>query len=174
MVRPVEHRVLRHSRRVLIGVVVSLAGCHRGDEPDAPAGSDAVADRGLGSEAAVVRSVESFWQGDQLVFIDFGSSDRGERLRYIVIRAFADAAPGQRVTDPRFDDNVRGVPRVRHPDGVMRPVLTDGRAYLFLGDELRTMRVEMNQLTDTSGLSRAGSLEGMWHYLQQFRVVGAD
>jgi hypothetical protein len=30
-------------------------------------------------------------------------------------------------------------------DGAMRLVGTDGRVYLFVGDELRTMRVAMNE-----------------------------
>ncbi len=73
------------------------------------------------------------------------------------------------MTDPRIDLNSALLPRVRHPDGVMRRVETDGRIYLFIGDELRTMRVVMNEHTDTIGL--AGSREGqVWNYLQQFRV----
>ena len=53
----------------------------------------------------------------------------------------------------------------------MRSVKTDGRVYLFVGDELRTMRVEMNEGVDTHGLSLAGSLDEMWDHLQQFRVA---
>lgn len=55
----------------------------------------------------------------------------------------------------------------------MRQVKTDGRVYLFIGDELRTMRVEMNEHTDPIGLNQAGSLEEMWEYLQQFHVADA-
>ena len=75
-----------------------------------------------------------------------------------------------RNADARYDINSGRLPLVRHADGVMRPVKTDGRAYLFIEDELRTMRVEMNEHRDTVGLGRAGSLEGMWAYLQQFRA----
>jgi hypothetical protein len=52
----------------------------------------------------------------------------------------------------------------------MRQVKTDGRVYMFIGNDLRNMRVEMNEHTDPAGLRRAGSLEGMWEYLQQFRL----
>jgi|GEM_PF-3518685 len=120
----------------------------------------------------IERSVRSFGMGDQLVIIDSGSSEGGNRLRYLVIRAYPqNSTTEERLADTRYDSTSRSLPRLRHPDGTMRPVDTDGRAYLFIGNELRVMRVKMNGQTDLDGLHRADSLEGMWAYLQQFRVA---
>jgi len=116
-------------------------------------------------------SGESFQVDDVQVCTFFGHSDDGDRLRYAIIIAWPiSTPPNSRLADHRFDMNSGQLPKVRHRDGVMRRVETDGRVYLFIGDELRTMRVDMNEHTDTIGLAHAGSLEGMWSYLQQFRV----
>jgi hypothetical protein len=128
-----------------------------------------------GAGGEVEHSGESFPLGDLQVIADFGYSEDGDRLRYMVIRAYpATSTLAERLADPRYDLNSGGLPRVRHPDGTMRPVETDGRAYLFIGDELRVMRVAMNEHTDTVGLHQAGSLEPMWEYLQRFRIPGAN
>jgi hypothetical protein len=146
----------RHRHTLIAVVLFALAGCQRG-------GRDLAAD--------VEHSGESFTVGDHVVLIDYGFSDGGDRLRYLVIRAYpAVSTPEERQADPRYDINSGSLPRLRHPDGAMRLVQTDGRAYLFIGDELRTMRVAMNEHTDTIGLIRAGSLDEMWTLLQKFRV----
>lgn len=120
----------------------------------------------------IERSGKSFGMGDLLVIIDFGYSEHGDRLRYMVIRAYSkNSSAEERLADPRYDINAGGLPRVRHPDGTMHPVDTDGRVYLFVGNELRVMRVKMNEHTDPDGLNQTGSLEGMWTYLQKFRVA---
>jgi hypothetical protein len=125
--------------------------------------------------AEVEQSGARFTLGDLHVITDYGYSEGGDWLRFLVVRAYpATATTAEVRADPRYDINSGGLPRLRHADGVMRPVRTDGRAYLIIGDELRTMRVEMNEHTDTVGLSRAGSLEGMWQYLQRFRVAEPD
>jgi hypothetical protein len=122
----------------------------------------------------VKQSGEGFRSGDLLVLVTYGYSEDGDRLRYAVIRPFLSTSTAEeRLADPRFDNSCI-LPRIRYPDGTLHLVKTDGRVYLFIGDELRTLRVEMNEHTDTGGLSQAGSLEGMWAYLQQFRVAGAD
>jgi hypothetical protein len=112
--------------------------------------------------------------GDLRVIEDCGYSEGGDWLRYLVVRACPQTATADEIrADPRYDINSGDPPKVRHPDGVMRQAKTDGRVYLFVGDELRTMRVEMNEHTDPAGLRQAGTLEGMWEYLQQFRVPDA-
>ena len=124
--------------------------------------------------ADVEHSGESFPLGDLQVIVDYGYSEAGDRLRYMVIRAYsANSTTEERLADPRYDINSGKLPMVRYPDGKMGPVKTDGRVYLFIGDELRMMRVKMNEHTDTVRLSGAGSLDGMWNFLQQFRVADA-
>jgi hypothetical protein len=140
----------------------------RGDRQRSPA----VRDRRLRDYGAEVEhSGCSYNLGDLRVIEDCGYSEDGDWLRYLVIRAYPRIATPEEIrADPRYDINSGRLPLVRHPDGVMRPVQTDGRVYLFIGDELRTLRVEMNERSDPFGLRRAGSLEGMWVYLQQFRA----
>jgi hypothetical protein len=105
------------------------------------------------------------------VIESYGYSENGDWVRYLVIRAYPSTATTEEIlSDPRFDVNSGRPPRLLHPDGVMRQVKTDGWAYLFIGNELWSMRVEMNEHTDPVGLRRVGSLEGMWEYLQQFRI----
>jgi hypothetical protein len=119
----------------------------------------------------IKESGQGFPLGDLLVSITFGYSDDGDRLRYLVILSWPSSTlPSARLADPRFDQFSTSLPLVRHEDGVMRPVGTDGHVYLFIGDELRTMRVAMNEHTDPNGLSDAKSLEEMWEFLQTFRV----
>jgi hypothetical protein len=116
----------------------------------------------------------SYNLGDLRVIEACGYSEDGDGLRYLVIRAYPlTATPEEIRADPRYDINSGRLPLVRHPDGVMRPVKADGRVYLFVGDELRTLRVEMNERHDPVGLRQAGNLEGMWVYLQQFRAPDA-
>ena len=125
--------------------------------------------------ADVEHSGQSFTLGDLRVIADYGYSEGGDWLRYLVIRAYPlTSTPAERRGDPRYDINSGDLPLVRHPDGVMRKVRTDGRVYLFIDNELRTMRVDMNEHTDTVGLAQAASLEGMWDYLQQFRIADAN
>ena len=120
---------------------------------------------------AVEHSGESFPLGNLQVVTDFGYSDDGDRLRYMVIRAYPMTSTSEeRLADPRYQISVP-LPLVRHADGKMRPPATDGRVYVFIGDELRTMRVRMNEHSDTEGLRQARSLEGMWDYLQRFRIA---
>jgi hypothetical protein len=122
-------------------------------------------------DATVERSGESFTAGNLYVIIDYGYSDDGDRLRYVVIRAFPTTSTAdERFADKRYDLNPGGLPLVRQSDGKMAPTRTDGRVYLYIGDELRTMRVKMNEHTDTMGLREASSLEAMWDYLGRFRV----
>jgi hypothetical protein len=117
------------------------------------------------------RSGESFPLGNLLVVAEFGYSEDGDRLQYMVIRAYpATSTAQERLADPRCDFSSGCLPRLRHADGTMRRVETDGQVYLFIGDELRVMRVSMNEHTDMLGLRRAASLEGMWEYMRRFCV----
>ncbi len=122
--------------------------------------------------ADVEQSGQAFNLGDLRVCLSFGYSEGGDWLRFLVVQAWPTAwTVEERHADPRYDPNVAGLPKVRHPDGSMRSVKTDGRVYLFVGDELRTMRVEMNEDADTNGLTLAASLDEMWDHLQRFRVA---
>ena len=123
-------------------------------------------------DAEIQQSGEGFQVGEFMVAATFGYSDDGDRLRYAIIRTWPVATPpSERVADTRVSWGPGILPLVRHADGVMRPVETDGRLYFFFDHELRTMRVSMNEHTNTIGLHRAGDLEGIWKHFQQFRVA---
>ena len=108
---------------------------------------------------------------DEFVGVFCGYSDGGDRLRYLVVLSWPATTPSAaRRYDPRYDTTAYPLPLVRLAAGTLSPVETEGHVYFFLGDELRTMRVTMNEHTDTIGLHNAGSLEGMWEYLQRFRT----
>jgi hypothetical protein len=124
-----------------------------------------------GITPAIQVSGEGYQLGDVLVSCTYGYSDGGDRLRYGIIVSWpANTSASERVADPRVDRYSGLLPRIRHNDGVMRLVDTEGHIYLFIGDELRTMRVNMNEHSDTVGLSHSKSLEDMWEFLQQFQV----
>ena len=61
-------------------------------------------------------------------------------------------------------------PLVRAASGRLTPVDASGNIYFFNGDQLSTMRVQMNEHMDTIPLEDAPTLEAMWAYLQRFRV----
>jgi hypothetical protein len=125
----------------------------------------------LGYDPTIQESGEGFTVGNMAVMATFGYSNDGDRLRYLIILTWPiTTPPDARLPDSRYDANSGMLPRVRHLDGKMRQVGTDGHVYMFIGDELRTMRVAMNEHTDTIGLTKARSLDHMWQYLQQFRV----
>jgi hypothetical protein len=125
-----------------------------------------------GIAPAIQESGEGFPLGENIVSCTYGYSDDGDRLRYAIIRSWpATTSASERLSDPRVDRYSGPLPRIRHNDGVMRPVGTDGHVYLFIDEELRTMQVSMNEHSDTIGLSHAKTLEDMWEYVQQFRVA---
>jgi hypothetical protein len=116
-------------------------------------------------------SGEAFPLGNVAVVLTFRYSDDGDRLRYLVVQTWPVATPSDvRLADRRYDANAYPLPLVRRADDSMKPVETDGHVYFFIDDELRTMRVAMNEHTDTIGLHNAKSVEEMWTYLQRFRV----
>jgi hypothetical protein len=110
--------------------------------------------------------------GDCRFDIESGSSENGDWLRYLVIRAWPiTSTVEERRSDPRYVWDFGGRPGVRYPDGVMRRVGTNGHVYVFFGNELRVMRVETSEREAVRGLRQSGSFEGMWAYLEQFRVA---
>ena len=63
------------------------------------------------------------------------------------------------------------MPVIRMADGRMVPVRADGHVYFFAGETLKTMRVRMNEHTDTVPLDDARTLDELWAYLERFRVT---
>jgi hypothetical protein len=109
--------------------------------------------------------------GDQIVLCEYGYSRGGDRLHWAIIRTFpSDSTPAQRLADPRVGRNSLVWPLVREQDGRMVPVDWNGNIYFFEGEKLRTMRVAMNEHTDTVPLEDSKTLEELWAYLQKFRV----
>jgi len=120
---------------------------------------------------SVRQSGEGYGVGDHLIIAKFGYSEDGDRLRYAIFLTWPKGStPEQRSLDPRIGQDFLGWPLIRNNDGRMIPVGTNGDVYFFEGDSLKTMRVGMNEHTDTVPLDNLKTLEEVWAYLQQYRV----
>jgi len=130
--------------------------------------------RGADDVADIHHSGQGFETGDLFVELIFGYSDDGDRLRFMIIQTWPRSSTfEQRIADTRVvHAGIR--PLVRHNDGTMRPVGIDGHVYLFDGEQLRMMRVKMNEHSDTHELTQVESIERMWAHLQQFRVADSE
>jgi hypothetical protein len=119
----------------------------------------------------VHESGEGFDVGDDLVLAEYGYSGEGDRLRFAIFRTWPrESTPEERSADPRTARDFIGWPLIRDHDGRMVPVGTDGNVYFFEGDTLKTMKVRMNEHTDTIPLGNSKTLGELWSYLQQFQV----
>src|ERR1700733_16023369 len=111
----------------------------------------------------VRQSGEGFGVGDFLIVAQYGYSDDGDRLRYAIFRTWPkDSTTEQRSLDTRTAKGFLDWPLVRQTDGRMIPVGANGDIYLFEGDNLKTLKVRMNEHTDTAPLGNMKSLEEMW------------
>src|SRR5687768_12745693 len=101
--------------------------------------------------------------GDQIVLCEYGYSRGGDRLRYAIIRTFPkDSTAAERSLDKRVARSFLVWPLIRDADGRMVPAGTDGHVYFFTGETLKTMRVRMNEHTDTVPLEDSRTLDEMW------------
>jgi hypothetical protein len=111
---------------------------------------------------------------DQIVLCEYGYSRGGDVLHWAIIRTWPkDSTTEQRMADTRVGRSFFVWPLIRDDRGRMIPVGTDGNVYFFEGDKLKTMRVRMNEHTDTMPLDDSQTLEELWVYLQRFRVADA-
>lgn len=123
----------------------------------------------------VRESGHGFVVGDHLVLGEFGYSRGGDRLRYAIFRTWPnDSTPEQRALDTRTGWDALGWRLIRDKNGRMIPVGADGDLYFFEGDELKTMKVRMNEHTHTMPLDDLKSLEEVWTHLQQFQIDNRD
>ena len=120
---------------------------------------------------SVGRSGESFRMGNSDIIVVYGYAEGGKRLRFAVVRSFpSDTPPNKKIQDPRIQDDYLDTLSVRGNDGHMIRVETDGTIYLFDGDHLRTMKVNMSESMDTVGISRCKSMEEIWAFFKRFEV----
>jgi hypothetical protein len=120
---------------------------------------------------SVRESGHGFVCGDCLILGEYGYSDGGDRLRFAIFRTWPkDSTPAQRALDTRIGRDFLGWPLIRDKHGRMIPVGTEGNLYFFEGDNLKTLKVRMNEHTDTIPLDNLKTLEEVWTYLQQFQI----
>jgi hypothetical protein len=123
------------------------------------------------SRLMIRESGHGFPIGDQIVLCEYGYSRGGDRLHWAIIRTFPkDSTTQERMSDKRVGRSFLVWPLIRDTDGRMVPVGTDGNVYFFEGEELKTLRVRMNEHTDTVPLDDSKTLDELWAYLQKFRA----
>jgi len=143
-------------RRVLITLVLLLAG---------------LAATMAWDRLSIRESGHGFVIENQIVLAEYGYSRDGDVLRWAIIRTWPrDSTEEQRRNDPRLSRNFYVWPLVRDTDGRMIRVGARGNVYFFDGDQLNTMRVTMNEHTDTIPLEDARTLKEMWAYLKRFQI----
>lgn len=114
------------------------------------------------------RSGQGFQMGRLSVDVMFGYADDGDRLLFAIVRSYP---PGTPAADSRVKDDYGGAIFVRNNDGQMIPVKRDGRLYLFDEDNnVRTMKVKMNEHSDTDGLTHCRDMEEIWDLFKRFEV----
>jgi hypothetical protein len=113
-------------------------------------------------------SGESTYMEGSLVVAEYGYSHGGRKLLYAVVRSFpTNSTSEQRNNDPRYrsiNDDVS----VRDNDGHMIPVGRDGTVYIFNGDKLRTMKVQVAE--DDIGIVTCFDMDDVWARFQKFEV----
>jgi hypothetical protein len=123
------------------------------------------------SRLTVRESGHGFVAGDSIVLGEYGYTHDGDFLRYAVFRTWPkNSTEAERSMDNRTALDSFGWRVVRDNDGRMIPVGTDGDVYFFEGDHLKTMKVRMNEHTDTMPLDDLKTVDAVWRYLQQFRI----
>ena len=45
-----------------------------------------------------------------------------------------------------------------------------GTLYMFFDDELRTMKVQMDEHTDTVGLMHSKDIDGVWSHFEKYKT----
>jgi hypothetical protein len=111
----------------------------------------------------------AFPMGISTVNASFGYYGNGDRLAFAIIRVFPPGATEAAMLNDGFVDyNSGGVPLVRHDDGSMKHVSLDGMAYLIDADGVLTYRIEMNEHTDTVGLTKCTTKAELEAYIQKF------
>src|SRR5688572_1888451 len=99
---------------------------------------------------SIRESGHGFPIGDQIVLGEYGYSHDGDVLHWAIFRTWPkESTPEQRLADPRVGRSFFFWPLIREANGRMVSVGTRGNVYFFEGDKLRTMRVRMNEHTDT-------------------------
>ena len=126
---------------------------------------------GLSIQFGLQQSGTAFSVGEHSVVTTYGYFGNGDKLAFAIIQTFPiDASPEQKLADIRVDHNSGLTPLSRHNDGRYYGPDLSGTVYMFFGDELRTMNVEMDEHTDTVGLMGKKDLDGIWMHFEQFKT----
>jgi hypothetical protein len=126
---------------------------------------------GLTMNSGLQQSGTAFSVGEHSVVTTYGYFGNGDKLAFAIIQTWpADTSPEEKLADHRVDFNSGGTPFILHSDGKYYPPDMSGTVYMFFGDELRTMTVQMDEHTDTVGLMRAKNINGVWSHLEQYKT----
>jgi hypothetical protein len=122
-------------------------------------------------QSGLQQSGEGFSVGGHFVHATYGYFGDGDELAFAIIQTWPlNTPPDQRLADRRVDFNSGGTPLILHADGKYYPPDMSGTVYMFFGDELRTMRVKMDEHTDTAALMHVKDLVGIWAHFEKFKT----
>lgn len=121
--------------------------------------------------SSLQQSGTAFSVGDHSVVTTYGYFGNGDKLAFAVIQTWPIGTPiEKKLADCRVDFNSGGTPLILHGDGKYYPPDMSGMVYMFFGNELRTMAVQMSEHTDTAGLMRTKDIDGVWSHFGRFRT----
>lgn len=118
----------------------------------------------------IQESGEWFTTRGQKVDIVFGYTRGGDVLNYAIVRSWPENEPGLILTDTRSTFGPIPIRMCRNNDGWRLPAATNGQVYVYFGDELRTMRVDMDEHSDTQGIGNCQTIQEVWEFFSQYRV----
>jgi hypothetical protein len=117
------------------------------------------------------QSGTGFSIGDHSVVTTYGYFGNGDKLAFAIVQTWPiGTSPEEKLADRRVDINSGGTPLILHKDGRYYPPDLSGTIYMFFDDELRTMKVQMDEHTDTVGLMHSKDIDGVWSHFEQYRI----
>jgi hypothetical protein len=118
----------------------------------------------------IQESGEWFTVRGQKIYIVFGHTHGGDVLNYAIVRSWPANEPDRILTDTRSTLGPIPIRLCRNNGGWRLPAATNGQVYVYFGEELRTMRVDMDEHSDTQGIGNCQTIQDVWDFFSQYRV----
>ncbi len=116
------------------------------------------------------QSGTAFSAGDHVVVTTYGYFGNGDKLAFAIVQTWPiDTPPEVKLADKRVDFDSKTTPLIRQNDGIYREPDISGTVYMYFGDELRTMSVDMDEHTDTAGMMQLKDIDAVWAHFEKFK-----